>query len=150
MELLSACGLAEARLMLRTPSELSDGQRARFRIAFGIAHRGERMFLMNDEFGAVLDRTLAQVVAFNVRKLCTKTGLGFLGATTHDDLIDDLNPNLMVTCRGDGEVAVERRDVKKKRSALPMIFGCRPVPSPIGRTSLGGIIAAITSPSPNE
>ena len=34
LDLLSACGLAEARLMLRTPSELSDGQRYRYRIAF--------------------------------------------------------------------------------------------------------------------
>ena len=31
---LAACGLSEARLLLRTPAELSDGQRYRFRIAF--------------------------------------------------------------------------------------------------------------------
>src|SRR5262249_5333396 len=34
---LSACGLAEARLLLRTPTELSDGQRYRFRLAFALA-----------------------------------------------------------------------------------------------------------------
>ena len=31
---LAAAGLGEARLMLRTPAELSDGQRYRFRLAF--------------------------------------------------------------------------------------------------------------------
>jgi len=29
MQILSACGLSEAQLMLRTPAELSDGQRYR-------------------------------------------------------------------------------------------------------------------------
>jgi len=35
---LAACGLSEARLLLRTPAELSDGQRYRFRLAFALAH----------------------------------------------------------------------------------------------------------------
>src|SRR5436309_11008379 len=34
---LAGCGLAEARLLLRTPAELSDGQRYRFRLAYGFA-----------------------------------------------------------------------------------------------------------------
>ena len=34
--LLAACGLSEARLLLRTPMELSDGQRYRFRMAYAI------------------------------------------------------------------------------------------------------------------
>jgi hypothetical protein len=52
-------------------------------------------------------------LAFNVRKLATRTGVGFLLATTHDDLIDDLNPDLLVRCHGDGAIDVERRAVKK-------------------------------------
>jgi hypothetical protein len=102
---------------------------------------------MADEFCAVLDRTLAKVLAFNVRKLASRTGVGFLLATTHEDLIDDLNPDLLVRCHGDGAIDVERRAVKKKRSASTTSFGSRMVPSPIGRTSLGGITAATTSPS---
>jgi ABC-type glutathione transport system ATPase component len=34
---LAGCGLSEARLLLRTPSELSDGQRYRFRIAYALS-----------------------------------------------------------------------------------------------------------------
>src|SRR5207247_2960145 len=104
-------------------------------------------FTLADAVCAVLDRTLAKVLAFNVRKLCTRTGIGFLLATTHDDLLDDLNPDVWVRCLGDGAVDVERRHVKKKRSVSRTSFGCRKAPVPTARTSLGGIIAATTSPS---
>ncbi len=158
---LSACGLSEARLLLRSPDELSDGQRYRFRLAYALdqlptAHcqlptdhspLTTPHFLMADEFAAFLDRTLAKVLAFNVRKLCSRSGVSFLLATTHDDLLDDLNPDVCVYCHGDGQVACQRRDVKKKTSRLCMTFGCRKAPAPIGRTSLGGITAAISSPT---
>jgi len=166
LEKLAACGLSEARLLLRTPDELSDGQRYRFRLAFALdrlASRGRQSpeatcpgtdvpgspsgFLLADEFAANLDRTLAKVLAYNVRKLCSRTGTGFLLATTHDDLLADLNPDVWVRCLGDGAVECARRDVKKKTSASPTSFGCRKAPAPTGRTSLGGITARTTSPS---
>ncbi|CAN5511843.1 hypothetical protein BH11PLA2_BH11PLA2_09010 [soil metagenome] len=145
---LAACGLSEARLLLRTPSELSDGQRYRFRIAYALAQATPQSFIMLDEFTAMLDRTLAKVVAFNLRKLVTKSHIGVLAATTHEDIIDDLNPDLHLQCHGEGVIDKQRRAVKKKNSASPMMSGCPRGPSPIGRTSLGGITAAITSPSP--
>jgi ABC-type ATPase with predicted acetyltransferase domain len=158
LDRLVACGLSEARLLLRTPAELSDGQRYRFRLAFALGQalcsapanaplRPRRPFILADEFCAVLDRTLAKVLAFNVCKLATRTGVGFLLATTHDDLIADLNPDLLVRCHGDGAIDVERRAVKKKRSASTTSYGFRTGPSPIGRTSLGGITEATTPPS---
>jgi ABC-type ATPase with predicted acetyltransferase domain len=161
---LAACGLSEARLLLRTPAELSDGQRYRFRLAYALASGrrqsaefeahtrptdvGRSPFLLADEFAALLDRPLAKVLAFNLRKLVTRTGVGALCATAHDDLADDLDPDLWVRCRGDGRVEAERRGVKKKRSASRTSSGCPTAPSPTGRTSLGGITAATTSPSP--
>lgn len=104
---LAACGLSEARLLVRTPGELSEGQRYRFRLCFGFAQRP--VFLMIDEFTASLDRTLAKVVAFNVRKLVTRAGVGLLCATTHEDVAEDLNPDVLVRCAGDGRVTAERR-----------------------------------------
>lgn len=115
---LAACGLSEARLLLRTPQELSDGQRYRFRIAWALAQATRSESLMLDEFAAVLDRPLAKVLAFNLRKLASRAGVGVLAATTHDDLTDDLNPDLLVRCLGEGQFAVERRDVKKKTNQL--------------------------------
>ncbi len=143
--LLSACGLAEARLVLRTPSELSDGQRVRFRLAFAVATRPGSTLLL-DEFGAVLDRPLAKVLAFNLRKLATRTGTGVLAATTHTDLAADLAPDVHVECRGEGRVTVTRPPAsdgqKKSGSASPTTSGCRTAPAPSGRTSRGGITAA--------
>ena len=154
---LAAAGLGEARLILRTPAELSDGQRYRFRLAFGLAQGAK--FLLLDEFGAVLDRTLAKVVAFNLRKAATRTGIGVFCATTHEDLADDLSPDIHVRCLGDGTIDVKQRNVNretkssaplgdpgnKKKSRSPANSGFRTVPAATGRTSLGGITAATTS-----
>ncbi len=112
---LAACGLSEARLLLRTPAELSDGQRYRFRTALALGT--DSRTLMLDEFAAMLDRTLARVLAFNLRKLATRTGVGFLCATTHDDLLADLQPDVHVRCLGEGQVAVtvDREGAGKKK-----------------------------------
>jgi len=120
MKLLAACGLSEARLLLRTPAQLSEGERYRFRLAFALATlgprasgprgfrvqdaRGPRGWLMADEFAANLDRTLAKVLAFNLRRLVTRTRIGVLLATTHDDLTADLRPDVHVRCHGDGDI----------------------------------------------
>ena len=172
LKALAACGLSEARLLLRTPAELSDGERCRFRLAYaleGVRNQGSGVradedrrqpdsaltpdprilcsFLLADEFAAILDRALAKVLAFNVRKLCSRTGVGFLLATSHDDLTDDLNPDLHVRCLGGGAIDCARRESKKKRSASRTSFGSRKAPAATGRTSLGGITAATPSPS---
>ncbi|MDZ4685733.1 MAG: hypothetical protein SH850_11760 [Planctomycetaceae bacterium] len=104
--LLSSCGLGEAQLMLRTPSELSDGQRYRFRLSLAVSRSPQ--WIVADEFTAALDRTLAKVIAFNLRKLATRTGVGFLLATTHEDILDDLQPDVHVRCGLDGQIEVRR------------------------------------------
>jgi ABC-type ATPase with predicted acetyltransferase domain len=110
LALLAACGLGEAQVLLRTPAELSDGQRYRFRLALGIAECSWRpQWLVADEFAAMLDRTLAKVLAANVRRLATRTGIGFLLATAHEDLAADLDPDLHVRCDLAGPAAVVRR-----------------------------------------
>ena len=182
LDLLAACGLSEARLLLRSPRELSDGQRYRFRIAYALSvvcgpssvdgkagspQAASRLneeetsaFLMADEFAAYLDRTLAKVLAFNLGKLVARSGAGILLATTHEDLTDDLAPDLWVRCLGDGVIEQvrppeqrttdhgQRTTVKKNGSASPTGCGCRRAPAPTGRISLGGITAATTSPTP--
>lgn len=157
MHLLSSCGLGEAHLMLRTPGELSDGQRYRFRLAQGLALQPD--WLAADEFTATLDRTLAKVVAYNVRRLSDRTGVGILAATTHEDIAADLDPDVHVQCRPDGEIVVQERrgretvvcwsagtDRKKKECCRSgRSCGSARRPSATGRTSLGGIIEATTS-----
>ena len=140
---LTACGLGKARLMLRTPGQLSDGQRYRFRVALAFA--SGMGTVMMDEFTAVLDRPLAKVLAYNVRKLVSRSGVGALCATTHDDIAADLQPDVWVQCHGDGDITATRQLVKKNGSASPTNSGSRVAPRPTGRTSLGGITAATVS-----
>jgi hypothetical protein len=99
-------------LLLRTPAELSDGQRYRFRLAFALSTQPR--WLMADEFAAYLDRTLARVLAFNLRRLVTRTGTGVMVATTHEDLAADLRPDLHVRCRGDGDIQQVRDDMARQ------------------------------------
>lgn len=141
LDLLSRCGLSEARLFQRRPCELSDGQRYRFRIASALGQT-DSAWIMLDEFSAMLDRTLAKVVSFNLRKTVVKYGRNIIAATTHEDIVDDLQPDLWVRCLGDGQVETAST-VKKKQSASPIRSGCLKVPSSIGRTSLAGITAII-------
>lgn len=148
--LLSACGLGEAQVLLRTPSELSAGELYRFRLAWGAAQRGE--WVLADEFTSVLDRTLARVVAYNVRRLASQTGRGFLLATAQEDVIADLAPDILVHCRLDGEPTIEVRrapggpaEKKSAPSRSRTNSGSARGPSPTGRISLGGIIDAAVS-----
>lgn len=153
LPLLAACGLGEAQLLLRTPHELSDGQRYRFRLAKAFAMKP--IWIVADEFTAALDRTLAKAIAFNLRKLATRTGIGCLLATTHEDVLEDLQPNVHVACRLDGAIHVPAHGVqpvgfggvKKKTSASQTSSGSPAVPDATGRISLGGITAVTTSAS---
>lgn len=144
LALLSACGLGEARLLLRRPDELSEGQRYRFRLALGLAQRAN--WLVADEFTATLDRPLAKVVACNLRKQATRFRMGCLLATTHEDIIEDLQPDVLVRCRLDEIPEVTRRNVKKNGSVSPTSCGSRPAASETGRILLGGITAVTNCP----
>lgn len=94
-DLLAKAGISDAYLYLRKPSELSDGQRYRLKLA--LLMDGDSDVWIADEFGAVLDRTTAKVVAFNIAKLARRNGKTFMVATTHTDLTEDMSPSLVVT-----------------------------------------------------
>ena len=132
--LLGQVGLAEARVCLRRPAALSDGQRWRLRLATGLADAGwrsaaaratlqtvdfvakpqaagcfakpqaaaagRRVVLFADEFAAVLDRVTAAAVARALRRAVDRsdTPLAAVLATSHDDLIDALQPDGIVRC----------------------------------------------------
>lgn len=97
LELLSKAGLNDAYLFIRKPSELSDGQRYRLRLAHLM--NIEAAVWVADEFGAVLDRTTARVVAFSMAKVARALGRTLIVATTHTDLDNELGPNVRVLKR---------------------------------------------------
>lgn len=94
LKFLGVCGLSEAFVFLRTYDELSDGQKYRFRLAAALTRNSE--FVLADEFCSTLDRITAKVIAYNLRKLALRNGTGFLLATAHDDLTEDLQPDILV------------------------------------------------------
>lgn len=143
MATLTAYGLGEAQLMLRTPAELSDGQRYRFRLAYAASQLPRPAWIVADEFTAALDRTLARSVAYNLGRTARRSGTGWLLATTHTDVVDDLQPSLHVACRLEGPPIVTRRGVKKKTGASPTDYTSRLARKPIGPLFPGGIIGAI-------
>jgi ABC-type ATPase with predicted acetyltransferase domain len=159
LKVLSAAGLADAFLLLRTPEELSDGQRWRLRLALAMEnvncglnsncpmtsaqhatpylapgeytggeaakdapspcgppciHGGlntanapganpqssirnpQSFVLVADEFCSTLDRLCARAVAYRVRRMASREGVTVLAASAHDDLLEDLAPDVLV------------------------------------------------------
>lgn len=94
MERLSMAGLNEAYLFLRRYDELSDGQKYRYRIARLLDSRARTWVL--DEFTSTLDRVTARVVAYCLQKAARRRGVTVLAATTHMDVLGDLNPDIVV------------------------------------------------------
>lgn len=105
IKILSMAGLNDAYLFVRKPSELSDGQRYRFRVA-KLLESSARVWVA-DEFGAVLDRTTAKAVSLNVRRFAASVGATLIVATTHKDLREELAPTLYVDKRFKDKILVE-------------------------------------------
>jgi hypothetical protein len=104
-ELLAKAGISDAWIYIRKPSELSDGQRYRLKLAKVMESDAD--VWVADEFGAVLDRETAKVVAFNMQKVARREGKTLMVATTHTDLREELGPNLMIIKRFQERVDVE-------------------------------------------
>ena len=105
LELLSRVGLNDAFLFLRKYSQLSDGQKYRYRIA-KLVESGKQWWIM-DEFCSTLDRDTAKIVAFNLQKIARKEGKAVIAATTHTDLLGDLNPSVHIHKRFGKEISVK-------------------------------------------
>lgn len=102
---LSKVGLNDAFLFVRRFSQLSDGQKYRYRLA-KLIELDAQWWIM-DEFCSTLDRDTAKIVAFNVQKLARKEGKAVVAATTHTDLFEDLAPSVHIHKRFGKEITVK-------------------------------------------
>nr|BDD43620.1 hypothetical protein 4 [Moraxellaceae bacterium] len=105
LELLSRVGLNDAYLFLRKYSELSAGQRYRFRLAQMISSGKE--YWLCDEFCSLLDRTTARIVAYSMQKHARRVGASLIVATSHTDLLGDLNPDTRIIKGWGDEVMIK-------------------------------------------
>ena len=110
---LSLAGLNDAAVMLRKPAELSDGQRHRLRLAqaMAVAERREEAWsvLLIDEFGSTLDRITATALARSIRRWVSRSNVCLIVATTHDDLLEPLAPDVLVEVAPGGVCDVHHR-----------------------------------------
>lgn len=105
IRILGTAGINDAYLYARRPSELSDGQRYRFRLAKAI-ETGADVWVA-DEFMAVLDRTAAKVIAYSIQKTARNMGATVVVATTHTDMVKDLGPDLYIEKRYREKLRIE-------------------------------------------
>ena len=105
LDFLAKAGVSDAFLYVRKPSELSDGQRYRVKLA-KLIESGADVWVA-DEFGAVLDRVTAKTIAYNMSRTARKVGATLIVATTHTDLEEELGPNVVVTKHYRERVKVE-------------------------------------------
>lgn len=121
IRILSTAGINDAYLLIRKPSELSDGQRYRFRLAKAI-ETGADVWVA-DEFLAVLDRTAAKVIAFSLQKTARRTGKTVIVATTHTDMVDDLSPNLYVNKKYREKISISKFEKDPNQERLLAVGG---------------------------
>ena len=94
LRLLSIAGLNDVFCVLNQPANLSEGQKYRFRLAMALA--AKKKFIFADEFCSELDRITAAVISYNIHKFAKRTGTTFILASSHDDILLDLAPDVLV------------------------------------------------------
>jgi ABC-type ATPase with predicted acetyltransferase domain len=114
LKLLSKVGLNDAFLFVRRYSQLSDGQKYRYKIA-KLIESGAQWWIM-DEFCATLDRETAKIVAYNIQKLARNHKKTIIAATTHTDLLEDLAPSVYIHKRFGKEVTIEYYPNKTRKN----------------------------------
>jgi ABC-type ATPase with predicted acetyltransferase domain len=93
-EAFSRGGLGDVFCMLQTPAALSVGQQHRYRLAIALAR--QEQFIFADEFTSSLDRITAASVAHHLRKHAYKSDKIFILASSHEDILRDLLPDILI------------------------------------------------------
>jgi ABC-type ATPase with predicted acetyltransferase domain len=132
LQMLGYAGLSDAFCVLTAPANLSEGQKYRFRLACCLA-TGKK-FIFADEFCSNLDRITAAVIAYNVRRFAErarraespqgakrnaesskraespKGGVTFFLASSHEDILADLQPDVLIVKHFTGPAEVSYRE----------------------------------------
>lgn len=95
LEVLSRCGLADARALATPARQLSGGQLHRLALAEALhaaRRRGRPALVLADEFASTLDATTAEMLCRQVRRLVDEGGLALVVATPREELLEVLRP----------------------------------------------------------
>jgi len=94
LRFLSTAGLNDCYCVLNRPVNLSEGEKWRYRLARALA--SGRKYIVADEFCTNLDRVTAAGISYKLRRFADTRGVTFLLASSHDDLLVDLEPDALV------------------------------------------------------
>ena len=71
-----------------------------------MALAAKKKFIFADEFCSELDRITAAVISYNIHKFAKQTGTIFILASSNDDVLIDLLPDVLVTVELSGPTKV--------------------------------------------
>jgi len=111
LRILGIAGLSDCFCILNQPANLSDGQKYRFRLAMALA--AKKKFVFADEFCSNLDRISAAVISYNIHKFAKRTGTTFILGSSHDDILLDLSPDVIVVKECSGPTQVIYKQTKR-------------------------------------
>jgi ABC-type ATPase with predicted acetyltransferase domain len=112
LQLLGYAGLSDVFCILTAPANLSEGQQYRFRLACALAAGKKVVFA--DEFCSSLDRITAAVIAYNVRRFAKRNKVTFFLASSHEDILADLQPDVLVVKHFTGPAEVVCKSKRQK------------------------------------
>jgi len=112
LRILSRAGLGDVFCVLNEPTKLSDGEKYRYRLAKALASGKKIIFA--DEFCSGLDRITAAVISHNIAKVARQNGITFVLASSHDDLLCDLQPDVVVIKHLSGKTEVIYKDRRRQ------------------------------------
>lgn len=113
LRILSVAGLSDVFSVIKPVSQLSEGQKWRFRLAAALASGAKYIFA--DEFCTNLDRLTAGVIAHKVHKFAKEKKVTFILASCHNDILMDLGPDVLVSLDLTGGVDVLYQTMERTR-----------------------------------
>ncbi len=112
LQLLSTAGLSDCFSILNQPANLSVGEKFRFRLAMALAQK--KNYIFADEFSSELDRVTACSISYKLRKFAKQNGTVFVLASSHQDMLMDLAPDILVTRESSGQTYVTYKDIRRQ------------------------------------
>lgn len=106
-DIFESVGLSSIPVWLRTPSQLSVGERARFDLCFHIINTPKGNPIVIDEFSSTVNRECALSMAYTLQRYIRQNDLQIIISSCHFDIIDYLNPDWIYNLNKQSENGVE-------------------------------------------
>lgn len=106
--LFCSVGLSSVPIWLHKPNELSNGEKARFELAWILGNNDG--VILYDEFTSVVNRDSAKSLSYSLQRYIRENNLKIILASCHFDIIEWLRPDWIYNLnkRDNGECEIEK------------------------------------------